>query len=132
MKVEEVRGGRLISVRRDERGAAIVEFAVLLPLLLLFMFGIIEYGRAYNARIELTSAVREGARAVALGRDGVAATKNGAPALDPSKIIVTAPSTCPAGSNSVVKATYPLSYDLPLFRSGTWTLTATGVMRCGG
>ena len=109
-----------------------VELAIVLPILVAFVFGIVELGRAYNTRIELTSAVREGARAVALGRDGVVATKDGAPSLDPTRITVAAPTACPSGSNATVTASYPLTYDLPLFRSGTWTITATGVMRCGG
>lgn len=39
----------------EERGAAVVELAIVLPLLVAFVFGIIEFGRAYNTRIELTS-----------------------------------------------------------------------------
>ena len=112
-----------------------MEFAIVLPVLMLFVFGIVEFGRAYNARIELTSAVREGARAAALGGDAVAATKSGAPGLDAARITVT-PTVCPAdpgpADNAAVGATYPFHYDIPLFRTGTWTLSAKGVMRCGG
>jgi Flp pilus assembly protein TadG len=114
----------------------VVEFALVLPVLLLFVFGIIEFGKAYNARIELTSAVREGARAVALGGDGVAATKAAAPGLTASRLTVTPPAACPANpsptTNATVQATYLLDYSVPFWRRGTWTLTATGVMRCGG
>ena len=112
-----------------------VEFALLLPILVLFVFGIIEFGRGYNARIQLTAAVRDGARVVALGGNGAAAstaTKVSAAGLDASKITVTAQDTCPPGSNATVNATYPLRYDIPLFRSGTWTLSAKAVMRCVG
>jgi Flp pilus assembly pilin Flp len=121
---------------RDERGAAVVEFALILPLLVLFVFGIVEFGRAYSARIELTGAVREGARAVALGKDGVAATQAGAPGLKPSQITVTTV-PCPTVSpppdaKATVEARYPFEYTIPLFRTGTWMLKATGVMRCGG
>lgn len=136
--------------RRDERGAAVVEFALILPILVLFVFGIIEFGRAYSARIQLTAAVREGARAGALGLDAVAATKAGAPGLTPTQINVTytptpgsfcagaGPTTTQSSSTSTtiptatVTATYPFKYDIPLFGAGTWTLSATGVMRCGG
>jgi Flp pilus assembly protein TadG len=129
----------IVSVRatpaRDERGTAVVELAIVLPLLVLFVFGIVEFGRAYSARIELTAAVREGARAVALGDDGVAATKNAATGLKPASITVT-PTTCPPspapGTNAVVDASYPFTYEIPFFRKGTWTLSARGVMRCGG
>jgi len=137
--------------RRDERGASVVEFAVVLPLLVMFAFGIIEFGRVYSARIQLTAAARDGARAAALGNDVTAATKAGAPGLDPTKISVTytaSPgSTCTGASSTTtttslstttttipvatVRATYPFSYQIPFVHSGTWTLTATGVMRCG-
>lgn len=122
--------------REDQRGAALVEFALVLPILILFVFGIVEFGRAYSARIQLTSAVREGARAVALGADGVAATRDGAPGLDPalaaSQITTNSCSGATPPPNAVVSATYPFNYTIPLFRTGTWALSATGVMRCGG
>ena len=114
-----------------------MEFALILPILLLFVFGIVEFGRAYSARIELTAAVREGARAVALGAtstDAQSATRDGAPGLRRDDIVVT-PNSCtatPAPANATVSATYPFEYTIPLFRTGTWTLKATGVMRCGG
>lgn len=111
-----------------------VEFALILPVLVLFVFGIVEFGRAYSARIELTAAVREGARAVALGADGVAATKAGAPGLDLSSpdTKITA-NTCNSSTpNAQVSVEYRFEYTIPLFRTGTWKLKATGVMRCGG
>jgi Flp pilus assembly protein TadG len=121
--------------RRDERGAAVLEFAIVLPLLVLFVFGIVEFGRAYSARITLTAAVREGARAAALGGDAAASTKNAASGLKSSAITVTTVA-CPANpgptTNASVQATYPFAYDIPLLGRGTWTLNATGVMRCGG
>ena len=44
-----------------------VEFALILPLLLLVLGGIIDFGRAYQQQITLTNAAREGARMAALG-----------------------------------------------------------------
>ena len=49
-----------------DRGAAAVEFALLLPLLVLLVFGMIDFGRAINAQITITQAAREGARVLAL------------------------------------------------------------------
>ena len=111
-----------------------VELALVLPVLVLLLFGIVEFGRGYNASIELTSAVREGAREMALGGDVAAtemATRQAANGLTASEITVTG-SGCTPGPNAEVTATYPFRYDIPLFRSATVTLTATGVMRCGG
>lgn len=113
-----------------------VEFALILPVLMLFVFGIVEFGRAYSARIQLTSAVREGARAVALGNDGVAATQAGAPglnpALAPAQVSANNCTATPTPPDAVVTVTYPFPYTIPFFGSSTWTLTAKGVMRCGG
>jgi len=47
----------------DERGQSLVELALVLPLLLLLVVGIIDFGRAYNNYIIITNAAREGARA---------------------------------------------------------------------
>ena len=114
-----------------------MEFALILPVLMLFIFGIVEFGRAYSTRIELTSAVREGARAVALGNDGVAATQAGAPGLNPALAPAqVSTNDCKATpsppQDAVVTVSYPFEYTIPFFGSNTWTLTAKGVMRCGG
>ena len=47
---------------RNRRGQALVEFALLLPFLLLLLLGVIEFGRAWNVKQVLTNASREGAR----------------------------------------------------------------------
>lgn len=46
----------------NERGASAVEFALLLPLLMMILFGIIEFGMALYRQAILTNASREGAR----------------------------------------------------------------------
>jgi Flp pilus assembly protein TadG len=48
--------------RRREHGAAAVEFALLLPLLMLLLFGIVEFGLALHRQQVLATASREGAR----------------------------------------------------------------------
>src|SRR3712207_6589249 len=105
---------------RDERGAVVVEFAVVLPLLVLFVFGIVEFGRAYNARLELVSAVREGARAAAVGGTAVTngevaqRTKDAAPGLSgPIAVNATLCGGTPAPLNAEVRASYPFTYDIP-------------------
>jgi hypothetical protein len=49
-------------LRRDQRGAALLEMAFTLPLLLLISVGIFEFGRAFEVWQVLTNAAREGAR----------------------------------------------------------------------
>jgi Flp pilus assembly protein TadG len=49
--------------RRDgEKGASLVEFAVVLPLLILLVFGIMESGWLFAQQVEIRNAAREGAR----------------------------------------------------------------------
>jgi hypothetical protein len=47
---------------RTERGASAVEFALILPLVVLLLFGMVNTGLAYSDHVSVTNAVREGAR----------------------------------------------------------------------
>jgi Flp pilus assembly protein TadG len=55
---------------RRERGAAAVEMALILPVLLLLVGGIIDMGRAFMTQIVLTNAAREGTRAAVVMTTG--------------------------------------------------------------
>lgn len=54
-----------------ERGAAAVEFALVVPLLLLLVFGIIQYGYMLSFRQSISQAAAEGARAAAVSPGGL-------------------------------------------------------------
>ena len=117
-----------------ESGAALVEFAIIAPLLLLLVFGIIEFGRAYNAQNSLTHAAREGAREYAITQDqdaGRATAKAAATSLDSSKITVTL-SACTPGDPASVTLTYPFQLQIAFFPVTNFTMQSEGVMRCGG
>lgn len=53
----------------SERGTAIVEFALIAPLLFLLVFGIVEFGRALNYYNDLTQLAGQGARAAVVSRN---------------------------------------------------------------
>jgi Flp pilus assembly protein TadG len=55
-------------LRRSERGQSLVEFAMVLPLFLIIVFGIVDFGRAYSAYVQLNNGAREGARYGAVGK----------------------------------------------------------------
>ena len=73
------RSGRISG--RDEHGAAAVEFALVLPLLIMIVFGIIAFGNIYSQIEVFESAAREGGRVASVegtSADVVAATQNAA------------------------------------------------------
>ncbi len=51
-----------MSRTRSEKGAALLEAAITIPILLLISVGIFEFGRAYQTWEVVTNAAREGAR----------------------------------------------------------------------
>ena len=117
-----------------------MEFALVVPLLLVLVMGIVEFGRAYHLQTTLSGAAREGVREMALHNnptDARGATKAAAPqlALTDSQIAVT-PSSCVASAGApAATATVTVSYPMPFitdFFGSTITLTGKGVMRCNG
>jgi Flp pilus assembly protein TadG len=57
---------KLSALRRDERGAAIIEMAIALPTLILFLWGIFQVGVAFQAKAGMQHALGEGARLATL------------------------------------------------------------------
>jgi hypothetical protein len=83
-------GKNLVSLIRDRRGNAMVEMALILPILLLLVFGITEFGRAWLQVNLMHTATREGARlAVVTGPDVAAVTARVDAILDAANIEAT-------------------------------------------
>ena len=117
-----------------QQGAAMVEFALVLPILIMLVFGIIEFGRAFNADISLTHAAREGAREYAITQDttaGINAARGAATSLNPDDMSFTV-SACNFGDPATMRITYPFTLSVPFVPLGPIQLSAEGVMRCGG
>ena len=97
------------------------EFALVLPILALLLFGIVQFGLVFNNYLTLTDAVRSGARKAAVSRHvqnppGAATTavRNAATDLRQSDLQVTAtasPSWTP-GAEATVSASYPYQIKL--------------------
>jgi Flp pilus assembly protein TadG len=82
-----------------------------LPLLLLLVCGIIDFGRALNAQITLTQAAREGARLEALGYSNAAIqTRTAAAAPSLGVVNVTIAQTCAPGAGPTADAQVNVSY----------------------
>ncbi len=128
------------SYRLFRRGAAVVEFAIVAPVLLLLVFGMIEYGRLIMVQQVLTNATREGARRAVLdGATTSAVTSVVTDYLSTSHIsgaVITVtpnpPSNAAFGEPVTVSAQVSFSevswLPTPMFLSGK-TMSATTVMR---
>ena len=71
-----------------QRGAAVVEFALIVPLLVSMVFGVIDYGVALGQNISLQAAAREGARQGVTQGDVLASTIQAKGLLDDTKLQV--------------------------------------------
>jgi Flp pilus assembly protein TadG len=127
---------------RDERGAALLEMAFTLPLLLLVCVGILEFGRAYQTWQVLTNAAREGARiAVLPGTTSTDVTnrvraymQNGQLPKYATATVTLTPTTVSIGAGSTESASqvtvnYPFDFIVldPIARLATGQGTGTGV-----
>ncbi|MCO4263372.1 pilus assembly protein [Pseudarthrobacter sp. MDT3-26] len=122
------------STDHKSRGAVAVEFALVAPLLLALITGIVEFAHAYNAQISVTQAAREAARTMAVKNnqtDAKAAAVAGAPGLTGSFGYTFAPAACTPNTTMKVTITYTSATMTGLFGSSV-TLTGVGAMRCGG
>lgn len=103
---------------RNERGAALLEVALTLPLMLLVAVGIFEFGRAYQTWQVLTNAAREGARmAVLPGIDDADVTTRVQSYLDSGQlgnaeatVTITRNNTIPTGAGSATGSRVVISY----------------------
>src|SRR6266571_8289178 len=90
--------------RRGQRGQAMVEFALGLPLLLMVVFAIVDFGRAYSVYVTITNAAREGARygvTDPTDTSGItSAVTNAAGPYNDSNLTVSTPSCNPSGCSS--------------------------------
>lgn len=133
--------------RRDnaERGAAAVEFAIVLPLLVMLVFGIVQFSIAYNRQQGLHAAAREGARLASLPQttssdvvNRVRSALNGV--LSTSEINAATITVTPSGSqpcNGAAPGTHVVvtvaagdQLSVPLVSNLSLTLTGRGEFLC--
>jgi len=127
--------------RLNERGAAAVEFAILLPVLMLILFGVIEFGMIMYSREIITNASREGARtgivqATAKPTTGdiqtVVTNYLTGTGIDPNAVTTTIAGAGLTAPNTLnVTVTYPYNFFVPalLGLGNSINLTGQTVMR---
>ena len=125
-----------IAARRGERGVAAVEAALVLPVLLLLIMGIIDLGRAFAAKQEVTHAAREAVRVYAVTQnpeEAAQAFAAGTAGLSCTPPTIS-PEPCTAGEQVAVSGSCDFNFITPLGDRLTSLdrIGSTAVMRCGG
>ncbi|MET3140383.1 UNVERIFIED_ORG: Flp pilus assembly protein TadG [Arthrobacter sp. UYEF2] len=134
-----------------EAGAVAVEFALILPLFLVLVLGIAEYGRAFNIQVSLSEAARQASRYAAIhckapynaacdnaARDaGIEAAPSVALARANVGVAYPSSNVCPVDRNVTVTINYttPWMTGFPALVPGmpaTLGIKGVGVMQCGG
>jgi len=122
---------------RHEDGQAITEFAIILPILMMLVLGIIQFGIIFNNYITLTDATRAGARTAAVNRflgdngaSAVTAVENSAQGLDQSVLdptisVTASPDWKTTGNEVTVTASYPYSINILGWTVKAGNLTST-------
>jgi Flp pilus assembly protein TadG len=153
--MKETGSGEVISFRRDydfrdveeiqpmqpliksQKGQSLVEFALVLPVFVVILFGIMEFGRLWEVSNILTSAAREGARVAAVSEPNIEKAKAAAQTVLSAGSITTATITV-SGPNSDkdILVTINMAYR-PLTGSiipglGSFTLSRSTTMRWEG
>lgn len=115
-----------------------VEFAFVLPILLLLLFGTIEFGRIFSATLVLHNSAREGARAgVTGGSDSqiISIIQSSSSTLDSARLNITinpTESLRVRGEELRVTISYPLTITVPVISAitgNTVNVGAASVMR---
>lgn len=70
MSLKSVARGPLVRRFHDRRGQAMVEFAIIVPVFLLLLMGMLEFGFVFTHNLSLEYATREGARVASTLSDG--------------------------------------------------------------
>ena len=125
---------------RRERGAAAVEMAIVMPLLVAMIIGIIDFSRIFNAELQLSQAAREGVRMAALGFPTMAPIRAQAAAPNPAwgaalltSNVTVVPPWCGATPSPPQTVAVIVNYT---FNGIMWMngsiLSQRAVMKCGG
>lgn len=101
---------------KNEKGQSLVEFALVLPLLLLILMAIVEFALMFNSYLVISNASREGARYASLGGNDIEVVERvqlAAGALDQSKLdVIVTPSKSDRGRGDTVHVLVEYDYVL--------------------
>jgi Flp pilus assembly protein TadG len=113
----------------SDSGASALEFAIVAPVLILLLAGMIEFGFVFQAQLALTHAAREGARMAAVGLyDSATVVERAFPITPAISTNPNPPSSATSGQPIVVTLTHDYDYQILPF-PGSLPLTGQATMR---
>jgi len=119
---------------KNEKGASAVEFALILPLLIMLVFGIVQFGIAFNNYITITHAAREGARIAAVDLNNpdlknIIIERAFPVQITEDDIVISTTEEKNIGDPVEVEITYNISITIPLVGSWDIPLKNKAIMR---
>ena len=114
---------------KNEKGASAVEFALVLPIFIMLVFGIFQFGIAFNNWIAITHAAREGARLAAVGQYDEQRVRDSAPSVAIQSISVSGQGGSIGSPVTVIVTGNVLNINIPFASNWPVTLKSTAVMR---
>lgn len=125
---------------KREKGQSLVEFALILPLIVFLLLGVVDFSRIFHSYLTIDHAGREAARAASIGRDdstieGVAVSQGSSINLTTDQVAVEPPVSPPdkrnSGTDVTITISYPVTFLTPLISNvvGPLTLKNKTVMR---
>jgi Flp pilus assembly protein TadG len=113
-----MRSKRIRKILENDKGQNLVEFALILPLLLLVVIGIAEFGRAWMAKNIMTGAAREAVRILAVPSGSIQTASDRADNVLVSAGITTATKSLDIGLVAYDPVSVTINYDFPVLFAG--------------
>lgn len=128
------------NLRKNEKGQSMVELALILPIIIVILFGILEFGRIFHSYLVITHAAREGVRYGTVGKTDaeiIGRIREAAPLPEAdTKLHVTKLEPSQSSRTSGLPLTVEITYDIALitpifsdFLPNPVTLRAQSTMR---
>ncbi len=112
-----------------EEGATAIEFALVLPVLIMILVGTFEFGLAYNNYLAITHAAREGARMAAVGAYDETAVRADAYPVNPTSVALAYPEGNDHGKPAEVTVQANFNLSIPFWGESLIPLQSKASMR---
>lgn len=126
----------MLNMQRSQSGSAAIEFAIVLPMLLLLVIGMMEFSRAWSASAAVSGAARAAARSYAIHSDPDRAVQEAISTgvgveLNPTSVTLLPEGGCAAGQTATARISHTMPYLTGLFGNNL-VVFGEGMYPCQG